>query len=191
MEEPYDLMGAVLTSKANEHMIGFAGFVRPKMSGLLALEGVLKVSAFDRPDGSGYLTLTFIIDRDPDAGSAGPTLGKLDLNALQQCLGSNFEMLIDVPLSEFSESSPFLVEEMDVYFRHLQGQEKSLIENSVFPAFSQLLGLQFEPLQAWAAEEDSPLGRLLAEAEARVEAESRAAMASGSKSWLKRLFGRD
>ncbi len=62
MEESYDLMGAVLTSKANEHMIGFAGFVK---SGTVPLEGVVKVSAFHRADSSGYLTLTFIIDREP------------------------------------------------------------------------------------------------------------------------------
>ena len=188
MEEPYDLMGSVLTSKANEHMIGFAGFVK---SGKVPLEGVVKVSAFHRSDSSGYLTLTFIIDREPGMADSALRLGKPDLNALQKRLGSNFEMLIDLPLSEFSEASPFLIEEMDIYFRHLQGQENSLIENGVFPAFNELLGLQFEPLQSWQAEEESPLSRLLAEAEARAEAESKAANATESRSLLKRIFGRD
>lgn len=188
MEEPYDLMGSVLTSKANEHMIGFAGFVK---SGTVPVEGVVKVSAFHRADSSGYLTLTFIIDREPGVADSALRLGKPDLNALQKRLGSNFEMLIDLPLSEFSEASPFLIEEMDVYFRHLQGQEKSLIENSVFPAFNELLGLQFEPLESWQTEEESPLSRLLAEAEAKVEAESKAAHVRESRSLLKRIFGRD
>lgn len=188
MEESYDLMGAVLTSKANEHMIGFAGFVK---SGTVPLGGVVKVSAFHRADSSGYLTLTFIIDRDPGVSdSALRRLGKLDPNALQTRLGSNFEMLIDLPLNEFSEASPFLIEEMDVYFRHLQGQEKSLIENSVFPAFSELLGLQFEPLQSWQAEEESPLSRLLAEAEAKAEAASKSVVQNDSRTLMQRIFGR-
>lgn len=190
-EKPYDLMEGVLTSKANEHMIGFAGFMKPEAGGTSALEGVVKVSAFHRPDSSGYLTLTFIIDREPGVADSALRLGKLDPTALQQRLGSNFEMLIDLPLNEFSEASPFLIEEMDVYFRQLQGQESKLIESGVFPAFNELLGLQFEPLQAWEPEEESPLSRLLAEAEAKVEAEAKAAVQQEPKSLLKRLFGRD
>jgi hypothetical protein len=186
MEEPYDLMGGVLSTKANEQMIGFAGFVKPDREGGAPLEGMVKVSAFHRADGSGYLTLTFIIDQEPGgvAGEPRRRLGKPDPDDLRKRLGSNFEMLIDLPLSPLSNASPFFIEEFDVYFRHLQGQEQSLAETTLLPALGDLLGLRFEPLNPWQSEQESPLSRLLAEAEARV------ARPPEPKSLLKRLFGR-
>ena len=185
MNEVYDLMGSVLSSKADERMIGFAGFVRSASSRGQNLEGIVKVAAEHREDGSGYLTLTFIIDREPDASpeKARTRLGQIDSEALRKRLGPEFEMLIQIPLSEFSASAPFDVEEMDVYFRHLQGHEKRLVETGLFPAFEDLLGLRFEGLQAWRAEKASQAGRLLAEAEARIEA------APERRSLFKRLFG--
>lgn len=187
MEEPYDLMGSVLSTKANEQMIGFAGFVKPDGENGPSLEGMVKVSAFHRADGSGYLTLTFIIDQEPGTPAAEPRkkLGTPDAEALAKLLGSNFEMLIDIPLNAFSGASPYCIEELDVYFRHLRGQEKSLTESSLLPAFSQLLGLQFEPLQVWQSAVESPPNQRLA------EAESRALPPPKPKSLLRRLFGGD
>jgi len=187
MDEVYDLMGSVLSSKANEQMIGFAGFTRSGTPKGQDLEGMVKVAAEHREDGSGYLTLTFIIDRELDASpeKTRARLGKVDSEVLRQRLGPDFEMLIDIPLSEFSAAAPFFVEEMDVYFRHLQGREKNLIETRLFPAFEDILGLRFEGLQAWRAEESSPLSQLLAEAEARAE------LPPEPRSLLRRLFGRD
>jgi len=189
MDEVYDLMGSVLSSKANEQMIGFAGFARSGSPKGQDLEGMVKVAAEHREDGSGYLTLTFIIDRELDASpeQTRARLGKVDAEALRQRLGPDFEMLIDIPLSEFSAAAPFFVEEMDVYFRHLQGHEKNLVETRLFPAFEDMLGLRFEGLQAWRAEESSPLSQLLAEAEAKARAE----LPPEPRSLLRRLFGRD
>lgn len=185
MDEAFDLMGSVLSSKANEKMIGFAGFVRKSSPMGPDLEGMVKVSAEHREDGSGYLTLTFIIDREPDAGSGNPRagLGKVDPEVLRRRLGPDFEMLIDIPLTDFSAAAPFFIEEMDVYFRHLQGYEKNLVETNLFPAYEDILGLRFESLQGWRADEPSPLDRLLAEAEARAESQPK------SRSLLERLFG--
>lgn len=185
MEEPYDVTGSVLSTKADEQMIGFAGFVKPGGESGPVLEGMVKVSAFHRADGSGYLTLTFIIDREPGAPEAEPRkrLGTPDTEALGKLLGANFEMLIDIPLNPFSGSSPYFIEEMDVYFRYLQGQEKSLVENRLLPAFSQLLGLQFESLQVWQSGTERLLSEVLAEAESRAEPPPK------PKSLLRRLFG--
>lgn len=185
MEEPYDLMSSVLSTKANEQMIGFAGFVKPDGESGPGFEGMVKVSAFHRADGSGYLTLTFIIDQEPGSQETAlrKKLGTPDADALGKRLGSNFEMLIDIPLNAFSGASPYFIEELDVYFRHLRGQERSLAESSLLPAFSQLLGLQFEPLQVWQSAAESPLTRPLP------EAESRAVPPPEPKSLLRRLFG--
>ena len=151
VEPPYDLRAGIVGSKASEAIIGFAGFVKNQPNGGDVLQGVLNISPFYREDGSGYLTLTFVVDRQ-----VGVTLdqsrrqlgvpGQADLEAL---LGSNFEMLMDMPLSDLSRPSPYLVEEMDIYFTHLRGIEINLIEKQVLPALSQLLGLQFEPFQLW------------------------------------------
>ncbi len=146
MEEAYDLMEGLLTSKADEHLMGFAGFSREAHSGVVASEGVLKVSAFHRPDGSGYLTLTFIQDREQGAGNM---LVKPDQEAFRALLGPNFEMLIDIPLNTFADLSDYVVEELDVYFRHLQGRERGVLESSLLPALTQLFGLAFKPFQEW------------------------------------------
>ena len=146
MEEVYDLMEGILASKADEHMIGFAGFNRKVPAGGEGVEGVLKVSAFHRPDGSGYLTLTFIYDRNRGAGNL---LEKPDQETFRTLLGPNFEMFIDIPLNTFSDIPDYVVEEMDVYFYHLQGREQPILKSSLLPALTELLGLDFKPLQEW------------------------------------------
>ncbi len=146
MEEAYDLMESLLASKADEHMIGFAGFSRRAHPDGGSIEGVLKASAFHRPDGSGYLTLTFIYDREQGAGNL---LDKPDQKSLRGLLGPNFDMFIDIPLNTFADIPDYLVEEMDVYFHHLQSQERVVLESSLMPALTQLLGLDFKPLQEW------------------------------------------
>jgi hypothetical protein len=188
MEKAYDLMAGIVSTKANEHMIGFSGFHRPESEGREALEGMVKVSAFHRPDGSGYLTLTFIIDRDPASPDSGQRRLKLpDQEALRQALGSNFEMAMDLPLSSALATSPFFVEEIDIYFHSLKGQEQFIVENTLFPALQSLHGLQFEPLQAWKPEEESPFSQLLARAEAEIERQQQ----PPAKSLFQRWFGAD
>ena len=188
MEKAYDLMAGIVSTKANEHMIGFAGFHRPETGEREALEGMVKVSAFHRPDGSGYLTLTFIIDRDPTVLESGQRRLKLpDQETLRQALGSNFEMAMDLPLSSALAASPFFVEEIDIYFHSLRGQEQFIVENTLFPGLQDLHGLHFEPLQAWKPEEESPFSQLLARAEAEVENRQE----PPPKSLFQRWFGRD
>ncbi|GAB6047443.1 hypothetical protein JCM19379_12670 [Methyloparacoccus murrellii] len=188
MEQPYDLMGGILSTKADERMIGFAGFMRPQSGQQPALEGIVKVSAFHREDGSGYLTLTFVIDHEPGV-VAGDTIRYLrapDQAALQARLGRDFEMLMDMPLTSPKAASPFRIEEMDVYFRSLRGQERAIVESRLFPALGELLGLQCEALQAWQAEGGTPAGDPLAEAEARL---ARTASENRPRSLWRRLFG--
>jgi hypothetical protein len=146
MEEVYDLMAGLLATKADERMIGFAGFTREAPPGGEPIEGILKASAFHRPDGSGYLTLTFIQDREHYAGGifANP-----DQEAFRALLGPNFDMLMDISLNTFSDISAFFVEELDVYFHQLHGQERVVLESSLMPVLTQLLGLDFKSLQEW------------------------------------------
>ena len=146
MEEVYDLMTSLLATKADEQMIGFAGFSRLAGPEGQAGEGIVKVAAFHRPEGSGYLTLTFIQDRT--AGTRA-LLGKLDQGAFHALLGPDFEMLIEIPLDAFASAPDFLVEELDVYFHHLQGRERHLLETRLLPALCQVCALEVRPLQDW------------------------------------------
>lgn len=146
MEEVYDLMASLLATKADEQMIGFAGFSRGSGPDEEAGEGLIKVAAFLRPDGSGYLTLTFIQDR---AAGTEALLGKLDQEAFRARLGRDCEMLIAIPLDAFAATPDFLVEELDVYFHHLQGQERPLVETRLLPALCQVCALEIKPLQDW------------------------------------------
>ena len=91
---------------------------------------LFKVAAEHREDGSGYLTLTFIIGHEPDV-------------------------------------SP----------------EKA--RSRLFPALEDILGLRFEALKAWRTDEARLPGRLLAEAEARIEAPQ------APRSLFKRFFDGD
>jgi hypothetical protein len=59
-----------------------------------------------------------------------------------------------------------------------------LAESTLLPALGDLLGLRFEPLNPWQTEQESPLSRLLAEAEARAEN----LPVTQSRSLLRRLF---
>lgn len=151
VEPPYDLRAGIVGSKASEAMIGFAGFVKNRPHEGDVLQGVLNISPFYREDGSGYLTLTFVVDRQVGVtlDESRRQLGVPDQADLEALLGGNFEMLMDIPLSDLSRPSPYLVEEMDIYFHQLRGIEINLIEKQVVPALSRLLGLQFEPFQRW------------------------------------------
>ena len=146
MVEVYDLLAGTLATKADENMIGFAGFTRPALEENRHTEGMLKVSAFFRPNGSGYLTLTFIQDRGQ---CAAPLLGKARQRALSTLLGPNCEMVLDIPLTGFADITDFLVEELDVYFHQLRGQEKIILDQGLMPALTQVLGLELKPFQEW------------------------------------------
>ena len=55
-EQHYDVDLDLRSSKADENMLGFSVFTRTAGLQLAALEGMVKIAAFHRPDGSGYLT---------------------------------------------------------------------------------------------------------------------------------------
>ena len=154
MEESYDVTESLLSAKADEGMIAFAGFTVPEADGSVH-EGLLKIAALTRPDGNGYLTLTFMLDLDAGSGQEGASRTRFahaDQETLAARLGADFEMLLEMPLNTFAESSRFYIEEMNLYFRRLAGRERRLLEERVIPVLSELLEIRVEPLE-WAEEE--------------------------------------
>lgn len=149
MSRPYDLTKSVLSAKAKEGTIAFAGFQALGAEGAEGWDGVLNIAAFSHSDGNGYLTLTFILDLNGD--SARPALlqarfRRLDQDTLSHRLGADFQMLLDMQLNPFAESADFYIEELNLYFHRLAGRERSLLEDWVIPALDPLLDFRFEPL---------------------------------------------
>lgn len=154
MQKSYDITQSLFSAKASEGMIAFAGFRASDAENAAGSEGVLKIAAFTRPDGGGYLTLTFVIDLEGNANQRSELQARfrrVDQDALAARLGSDFEMLIEVPLNTFAETTQFYIEELNLYFHRLAGRERWLLEEQALPMLGQLLNFTFEPLD-WVAE---------------------------------------
>jgi hypothetical protein len=161
MEESYDITESLLSAKADEGMIAFTGFEMEASEGLDAREGVLKISAFHRPNGDGYLTLTFLTDLIDDPGHRSALQARFhraDQAALSTRLGRDFEMLLDIPLSVFAAAQRFHVEELNLYFKNLAGRERPLLEAAILPSLADLLGVRFQPIDWVATDETAGTG---------------------------------
>lgn len=149
MQDSYDVTESLFSAKANEGMMAFNGFQMRAAAGVPVCQGVLKISAFTRPDGNGYLTLTFLVDLADGPGQRAALTERFrhaDQNALAARLGPDFEMLLEMPLNAFTESERFYIEEFNLYFRRLAGRERLLLEGIVIPVLTTLLDVQFDPM---------------------------------------------
>lgn len=149
MPKSYDLTRSLFSAKAEEGMIAFAGFQVLGEEGFQGYEGVLKIAAFSHSDGNGYLTLTFIHDLDSDTDRCALLQARflrLAQDTLMQRLGPDFEMLLDMQLHPYAESSDFYIEELNLYFHRLAGRERTLLEDWVIPTLDHLLDFRFERL---------------------------------------------
>ena len=159
MQKSYDVTQSLFSAKASEGMIAFTGFKvadveNADVENPEGGEGVLKIAAFTRPDGGGYLTLTFVVDLEGNAQRCSELQAQfrsIDQDVLTARLGPDFEMLIEVPLNTFAETKQFYIEELNLYFYRLAGRERRLLEDQAIPMLSQILGFRFEPLE-WVAE---------------------------------------
>ena len=160
MEDYYDITASLLAGKADERMIAFAGCVATATDASGDAEGVLKIAAFTRPDGGGYLTLTFVIDLAPGTTSRSGLQGRfaaVGQEVLAARLGADFEMLLDVPLNSFGALPGFYIEELNLYFSRLAGRERIILEGQLIPLLAERIGLRFEPLD-WVDEGSSARG---------------------------------
>ena len=150
MKEVSDLERTVISLKAGERMIAFVGFGilldenRPKK------DGVLKISSFSRSDGSGYLTLTFVVDTEKDQTTIdhlARVFKDAGLGSMQARLGHELEMIVSVPLDLLARAHDLYVAELDFYFRQVRDREKLLVEQKVIPALRDTLHCVFEPVE--------------------------------------------
>lgn len=147
-----DLKKSVVSLKADERMIAFVGFVVRLDEQAGEREGVLKISAFYRADGSGYLTLTFIVDTQEDASvklRLQNIFSHLTENALRSRLGSTLEMMVKVPLASMSDIPDWYLDECSIYLKVLKGRERILVHKDLLPAMSSVLPCSFSDVQWW------------------------------------------
>jgi len=151
METIYDLSKITRSLKTDEKMIGFTGFSidhenQPDR------EGVLKISSFLRPDWSGYLTLTFIMDTEADSqiqDDLARYFSRIDENTLRPHFKEEFETIFRYPMDALSKSPAWYFEEINIYFKALKGRERRIIEQHLIPALEKMLPFHFDPLEWW------------------------------------------
>ena len=160
MEEVYDVNEITRVLKSRENLTAFTGFSIPDEPE--AREGVLKIASFYRPDGSGYLTLTFIMDASENPAAREPLEGRFGLlteETLRPFLGEILETVFRCPLDALSNSGLWRFEEINVYLKSLKGIERRLIEHQLMPALKQALPFQFDRMEWW--EPVSPGSRVI------------------------------
>jgi hypothetical protein len=152
MTQEFDARKSYLAVKASEKMVAFVGFVIPIEEDGKTKEGVVKISSFHRPYGGGYLTLTFILDKGQDEEPIGryqQLCDNLTDDTLRPLLEKGFERMVKVDLDSLERSKGWYIEEINVYFRTVEGREKALIEGQLFPAIEKLLPCKFDSVEWW------------------------------------------
>ncbi|MEE4262713.1 MAG: hypothetical protein V2I56_08460 [Desulfobacteraceae bacterium] len=152
MTREFDPKKSYLAVKANEKMIAYAGFNIDLEGYPDKKEGVVKISSFQRAYGGGYLTLTFIVDKGQDETlieHLERLCAHLTEDALKPLLGKDFERMVKVDLDLLEETKGWYVEEINVYFRSIAGQEKTLVESIMIPALEKTLPCKFDAVEWW------------------------------------------
>ena len=152
MTQEFDPKKSYLTVKANEKMIAFVSFVIRLDESNDCKEGIVKISSFHRPYGGGYLTLTFMVDKGRDKtleSQLESVWSGLKEDSLRPYLGNEFERLVKVSLDLLEEVKGWYIEEINVYFRKIQGREKTLIEQRLIPSLEKTLPCTFENIEWW------------------------------------------
>ena len=140
-------------------MVAFVGFVIPLDEDGKTKEGVVKISSFHRPYGGGYLTLTFMVDKGQDEVHINRYQGLCDNlteDALRPLLEKGFERIVKVDLDLLESSKGWYIDEINVYFRTVEGREKVLIEGQLLPAIEKLLPCKFNSVEWWPEGRKTP-----------------------------------
>jgi hypothetical protein len=151
MESIYDLSKITRLLKTDEKVIAFTGFSidRDNQPGK---EGVLKISSYSRPDWSGYLTLTFIMDTEADSriqDELARHFSSINESTLRPYFQEAFETVFQCPMDALSKSPVWYFEEINIYFKMLKGKERQIIEQHLIPALEKMLPFHFDPVEWW------------------------------------------
>jgi hypothetical protein len=168
MTQEFDPKKSYLAVKANEKMIAYVGFTIHLGEKGEKKEGVVKIASFQRAYGGGYLTLTFIVDREQDEKflkQPEQMYANLTEDALKPLLGKEFERMVKVDLDSLEDVRGWYIEDINVYFRSIAGQEKVLVESRIIPALEKILPCRFDAVEWWpeGRETEAPEGKEIEE----------------------------
>jgi hypothetical protein len=178
MENVYDLSKITRSLKTGENVIAFTSFTIDQAN-QPSKEGVLKISSFYRPDWSGYLTLTFIMDTDADLRFQDDLtrhFADITEKTLRPHFKGQFETVFRCPMDALSKSPAWYFEEINIYFKSIKGRERGVIEQQLIPALEKLLPFHFGPLEWWDQQTpklkipQAPAGKNKVEAESLMSA---------------------
>ena len=147
---------ALAELKSEENFAAHGAFVLPMGDGT-EREAVLKVSAHERPDGSGYVVLTFLFDTGGDATlheAVRQRFKALSDNALSPELGPDFQFADRLPTSP-EESLAWHMQDLYLYYRRMKGL-KAKVEELALPGVARILGGRFGGLDWWRESLDAP-----------------------------------
>jgi hypothetical protein len=154
----YDLSTITRRLKTDEQVIAFTGFSIDQ-DNQPNKEGVLKISAYARPDRSGYLTLTFIMDSDGDLQIQDDLtryFSNINENTLRPHFKEAFETIFRCPIDGPSKSPTWYLEEINIYFKVLNGRERRIIEQHLLPSLEKMLPFRFDPVEWWDQQRQEP-----------------------------------
>ncbi len=157
MTQEFDPKKSYLCLKTHEKMIAFAGFDIQSEDQGQPKEGVVKISAFQRPYGGGHLTLTFIVNTDDDAdlkAHLNRLFNSLTGDSLKPYLGQKMDKIVKVSLDALEKIEQWYIEEVSIHFRSYEQRLNVLIEEMLFPALESILQFSFDPVEWWP--EDKP-----------------------------------
>lgn len=153
-----DLKKQLKELKAHEKLAGFTGFRLDLGDGGPAKDGVLKIAEFVRPDGSGYVTLTFQTDPDPEPARRAALAHifetfshfaqAVDAAVGAKRFGPGFEYLMVVS-DGLVDGDAWFVVEFDIYYQKLAGRLRALVEQAVLPGLGGVMPATFEPVNWW------------------------------------------
>ena len=152
MTQEFDPKKSYLCLKTHEKMIAFTGFdIQSDDQGQLK-EGVVKISAFQRPYGGGHLTLTFIVNTNGDPQlktHLNQLFNNLTEDSLRPYLGEKLDKIVKVSLDALEKIEHWSIEEISIHFRAYEPRLNVLIEEMLFPALESVLMLSFDPIEWW------------------------------------------
>lgn len=153
-----DLKKELSRAKARKDIFAFAGFELALLSAV-SRQGVLTVTRATRPDGSGQLKCTFMVDVEGDAelaAAAGAVFQNLAARVLDPLLGplhgQDFEYVLPLARRELQDKVWF-VQEADFSLKDIRRNGRDFIERRLLPALQRTLPITFHAVEWWRDEE--------------------------------------
>jgi len=153
MSEVIDLKQEFITAKSKESIVAFAGFRFNFAATGQWCDGLLAVSSRERNDGSGYISLTFMIDSERDSAAhqlIADAFRDLKKRGYSSSFGTEFQTMIETGV-DFEQSQNWFMDSFTFYFDRLKEIKKYHVEGKLIPTFERLLPVKIDPVE-WLPE---------------------------------------